>query len=346
MGFESEVYASAVHSAFEGKVHLLHELDGAPQGDRFLVYQLCAQSPISDWLIGRSEPVAVNYHNVTPPSFFRPWDRSAFLAQMTAGLQAAQLSRVASIGICVSEANAMDLQQKGWSAESTPVVPVLMDLDDFDVQPDPKLSETLAARDADARSGTRWLFVGALSPHKQQHVLVRALALYRKTYDPRASLTLVGSPRTVSYSTALKEYVAELGLQKAVTVAGAVSHAELVAHYNAADVFVSASGHEGFCVPLVEALHHNLPVLALAAGAVPATLGDAGILLPDASAPTIAAAVARVQSDGALRASLREAAQRRLAELSLDRTREQMEAVVRAWVAAGGSWPARRAGRP
>ena len=133
--------------------------------------------------------------------------------------------------------------------------------------------------------------------------------------------------------------VARLGLEDAVDLPGAVSHAQLVAHYRAADVFVCLSEHEGFCVPLLEAMHHHVPVVAYRAGAVPETMGPAGLLL-DARAPyAVAAAVHRMASDTAFRAVVDEAGAARLEHFSMARARAQMADVVRRWVAAGGVWP-------
>jgi len=339
LGFESEIYATAVHHALEGRVRLLHELRGPSRRDGFLLYQLSAHSPLADWLIGRLEAVGVNYHNVTPSSFFRRWDRGATLAQRAAEVQVAQLGRVASIGVCDSAFNARDLHAKGWAPTATPVAPVLVDLASFDTEPDPATAAALARRDG-AGHGTRWLFVGALAPHKAQHHLVRALALYRRVYDPAARLTLVGRPVVPAYDQAVRRYVAALGLEGAVELTGPVDHAQLVAHYQAADVLVSASAHEGFCVPLLEALHHGLPVVALAAGAVPATLGGAGVLVDTPAAPVLAAAVARVWADHDLRAALGRVARQRLDALSLERTRRRMADVLGRWVASGGQWHA------
>jgi glycosyltransferase involved in cell wall biosynthesis len=117
--------------------------------------------------------------------------------------------------------------------------------------------------------------------------------------------------------TALKKYAKTLGLQRAIDITGSVSDGELAARYRAADVFVCLSEHEGFGVPLLEAMHHRIPVVAFAAAAVPETVAGAAVLLRDKSPATVAAAVHRVITDGPLRDALISAGEDRLAGLSL-----------------------------
>ena len=119
---------------------------------------------------------------------------------------------------------------------------------------------------------------------------------------------------------ALGETVASLGLADAVRMPGSVPDGVLAAHYRAADVFVCLSDHEGFCVPLLEAMHHRLPIVAFASSAVPETLGDAGLCLPDKAPAAVAHAVSLVLGDSHLRAQLARAAEARLRDFDLVRT--------------------------
>lgn len=326
-GFESEIYALAVHPALERHVRLAHELPGASRADGHLIYQLSACSPLADQLLGRREQVALNFHNLTPAHFFHRWDRGISLALHAAQVQLRQLARRRPAGICDSAFNATDLQACGVAR--TTVVPVLVDMAELDVEPDP---DTAAVLDRRSGGGATWLFVGTVAPHKAQHELVQALACYRRAYDPGARLVLVGRSICPSYDRALRRYVADLGLADAVHVVGEATQAELAAHYRHADVFVTMSRHEGFCVPVIEAMVHDLPVVARPAGALAETVAGAGVLVPDGGAPAVAAAVARVLDDAALRAAVTTAGRSRAEDFSLGRTRAAMVAAVRGWV--------------
>jgi glycosyltransferase involved in cell wall biosynthesis len=140
-------------------------------------------------------------------------------------------------------------------------------------------------------------------------------------FDPSARLWLVGGSSSDAYVRAVRGLVEALGLEGAVRLTGSVSPAALAAYYAAADVFVCASDHEGFCVPLLEAMHSGLPVVAYASSAVPETLGGAGVCLPEKSPGVVAAAVWRVVSDAGLRGRLVAAGRRRLEDFAPERTR-------------------------
>jgi glycosyltransferase involved in cell wall biosynthesis len=126
------------------------------------------------------------------------------------------------------------------------------------------------------------------------------------------------------YFRALEKLAIELGVAEAVELADTVSFGDLVAYYRNADVFVSLSEHEGVGVPLLEAMHFGLPVVAGAAAALPETVADAGLLLPDKAPVFVACAVHRVLTDAALRASLLEAGRARVEEFSLPRTGKRL----------------------
>jgi len=334
LGYHSEIYALAVHAELEDRVKLIEELRGPSRPDGFLVYQYSAVSGLADWLGGRREAVALDYHNITPPELFRPWDRAMALSLRAAEVQVAQLARRVAVGICDSRFNAADLRSRGVGA--TVVAPILLDLGAFDVPADLATTATLAG--ARRPGSAQWLFVGAVAPHKAQHRAVQALAAYRAVYDPGARLALVGRAVSSAYDRALRGLVAGLGLEDAVDLPGGVTQAQLVAYYRAADVFVCLSRHEGFCVPLLEAMHHEVPVVAYGAGAVPDTLGCAGLVLDDAAPSVVAAAVHRVVGDAETRAVLVDAGRARLVHFGLPRTRAVMADIVRRWVAGGGRW--------
>ena len=178
------------------------------------------------------------------------------------------------------------------------------------------------------RGGADLLFVGKISPHKAPHDLVKMLAVLRRLYDPAARLHLVGSPLGETYEPALRAFIDELGLTDAVNFAGSVSGAELEAYLQSADVFVCASDHEGFCVPLAEAMGHGVPIVAYGVTAVPETVGHAGLVLPDKSPVHFASAVARVLADPALRRHLSSSGLARAAEFSLPDSQRRFVSLV------------------
>jgi glycosyltransferase involved in cell wall biosynthesis len=185
--------------------------------------------------------------------------------------------------------------------------------------------------------GSDWLFVSRVAPHKCQHDVVRALAAYRRLYDPKARLHLVGGAGSAAYVSMLERYVAALGLAGAVTLTGSVPAAALKSYYRSADVFVCLSEHEGFCVPVIEAMRLSTPVVAFASTALPETVAGAGVLLEAKDPVTVAAAVARVLTDESLRSRLVAAGVRRAGDFSLERTTRRFIEVVGKFLADAGA---------
>ncbi len=176
-----------------------------------------------------------------------------------------------------SSFNAEELVSFGFSPVT--VVPVLIDAANLEAAADGATRARLEG--AKRGGGANWLFVGQLGAHKAQHDVIKAFACYRRLYDGQARLSLVGREMGHAYRDALGRFVRHLGLEASVEFTGSVSAGALVAHYEAADVFVCCSDHEGYCAPLIEAMARGLPVVAYRAGAVPGTVGEGGVLLGD-----------------------------------------------------------------
>jgi glycosyltransferase involved in cell wall biosynthesis len=321
-GHDSEVFAPLFHPAAEawGRPLDAYRRHARP-GDR-LVYHLAIGSTAADFVLARSETLVVNHHNITPPRYFAGWEPVAAHGVGWGRSQLRELARRAALGIGDSRFNESELVEAGYARTTT--VPILFDGASFAVEAD----SAALARLTEARAGAQWLFVGRMVPNKAQHDVVKAFAAYRRFHDPGAQLHLVGGGHDGAYGHAVACFADALGVRDAVTITGPVPHEVLAAHYEAADVLVVLSEHEGFCVPLLEAMHHRVPIVAYDAAAVPETLGDAGILLPRKDAATVAAAVDRVLRDDALRARLVAAGTQRLADFDLTRTAPAFVAAV------------------
>ena len=242
----------------------------------------------------RPERKAVDYHNITPPELFARWEPDLVHGLAWGRHQLAELGAVSSFALADSAFNEAELTELGYL--HTAVVPILLDLATFEHELDDACLDRLLER-KHRDGGVDLLFVGRLAPNKAQHELVKVLAAYRRLYDGNARLRLVGGSSSDRYEQAIRSFAVELDLADAVDLAGAVTAGELAAYYRTADVLVSASVHEGFCVPLLEAMHHRVPIVARAEAAVPETLGDAGVLLRSGAPDRMAAAVHRVVTD-------------------------------------------------
>ncbi len=336
MGLRTHAYVGEARGVPSGEYSPFRAYRGPAAGEpTWLLYQLSTGSPMADVLRERPEPLIVNYHNITPVAFFRPWEPLVARELAEGRDQLRRLAARSSLAIADSSYNQAEMRHEGY--QPSVVVPVLVDLDRLGAVVDRARLEEL--RRAKRAGGADWLFVGRVAPNKRQDRLISALAAYRKLYDPAARLHLVGGASSDAYLRALRQFAERLGVRGAVTITGAVSQPELVAHYQAADVFVCLSEHEGFCVPLLEAMWHRVPIVTLGATAVGETVGSAGIVLPWAAsrqppAALVAAAVHRVRSDAALAARLVAAGAIRAESLDIGVTTKRFQEAVRSVVAA------------
>lgn len=331
LGLPSEVFASVIRDSFPGQVKPLSaHPDLARQGDRAL-YHLAIGSNVAEYLLARPEPLAIYYHNLTPLRYVRPWDPAATFGVEWGLRQAEEMARRAEWAMAPSTFSAHELHRFGYGAITT--LPLLIDLEGLASETDHTYERQLCRGKEDRSSD--WLFVGRLAANKCQHRVVAAFAAYRHLYDRGARLWLVGPTSSDRYAEALADQIEGLGLGDSATVVGRVTERQLTAHYRRADVFVCLSEHEGFCVPILEAMWHSVPIVALAAAAVPGTVQDAGVLLPydgrsQPGAAQVAAAV-RFALGNRQREALATAGRARARSLAIERTRPAVAEALRKW---------------
>lgn len=273
-------------------------------------------SLLADAVIKRRLPVVVNYHNITPLEFVEPWDPDHIAGLRWGRSQLLQLAVLARRALAVSQFNAAELLDAGF--RDVRVAPVLWN------------SGPVAERTTSVAPSI--VFVGRVAANKCHHDLIAALAALHTTHAT-ARLTIVGGDASTSYRRALGAYVRRLGMDDRVEFVGGVGDDELAALLARADVFLCLSEHEGFCVPVVEAMAAGVPVVAYGAAALPETVADAGIVLGDKAPETIAVALRRVLDDTELATALAERGRRRAADFSLERSRSATLAALEGLVA-------------
>jgi glycosyltransferase involved in cell wall biosynthesis len=326
----SDLFAEDAKPRVRAFVRQFPELLKLRRRDSALLIHLAMGNAAYDELLDLPLRKVLVYHNITPAEYFAGLNPSHEEWARRGREQLARLARVCELGIGDSEYNRKELEAAGFARTS--VVPILVDWSGFDVEPDADVERRLARERA-------ILFVGQLAPQKAPHDLIAGFARYRES-DGDARLYLVGSTAdSGAYLERLRSDVARLGLQDAVTFAGAVSMPELVAYYRGAKAFATMSDHEGFCVPLLEAMRFELPVVANAGGAIPDTLGRAGIVLERKTPDDVAGALERALGDTRLRGELAAAARERLAEFSRERVGQRL---ADAFGAIGATFPRSR----
>ncbi len=233
-------------------------------------------------LLGRERKfkTVIKYHNVTPPEFFSGWSDEYEFACRTGR---AQLEAVAQSGcdlyLSDSEYNMRELVSYGAPSEkSLPLAP-FHHIDRLN-----ELDADLSVLDHYRGRVANILMVGRVAPNKGHEALIEAFSIYHRHYNKESRLLVVGKQdtRLDSYGARLRELVRRRGMQEAVVFTGEVSDQQLKAYYLVSHLFMIMSEHEGFCVPLVEAMSMKLPVVAYGSSAIPLTVGKAGLVWNDA----------------------------------------------------------------
>jgi glycosyltransferase involved in cell wall biosynthesis len=235
-------------------------------GVALLIIRYSAWSPPLTPLLELPQRKLLVYHNITPAEYL--WNHSPGLAvQCAVGrIQLPAFARAAQVAVADSEFNAAELREAG--AERTRVVPILVDPARYEPAGAPPAGE-----------GPLVLSVGRLVPNKRHDLVIAAFAAYQREHRPDARLLVVGEAFTPAYGELMRRLVRESGAQ-GVTLTGPVPQEQVNAAYAAADVLLHLSEHEGFCIPLLEAFHFGVPVVARPAGAM-RDVGDGAVLWTD-----------------------------------------------------------------
>jgi glycosyltransferase involved in cell wall biosynthesis len=306
-GYESDIFVETADRRLEPLTRDYRELVDASRPDNLLLHHFSIGSKASRTAYALPDRMALIYHNITPPEYFvgvhRTLARQCFRGRRELG---AYVDRC-DIALGDSEFNRQDLSALGFPR--TDVLPVVPDFSHLEFAPNRFVADQFDDE------WTNVLFVGRVIANKKIEDLIRSFHAYQSTFNPRSRLLIVGVFSLFErYIAALNHLVEELGVRE-VHFVGHVTDAELVAYYEVADVFLCASEHEGFCVPLVEAFYKRVPVLAYAATAVPATMDGAGVLFAQKDPLYVAGLMDAIISDAALQDEIvagQEAAVRRL----------------------------------
>ena len=288
-GYESDIFVETVDPRLEDLTRDYRELIDASAPDNLLLHHFSIGSKASRTAYALPDRMALIYHNITPPEYFAAVHRTLARQCFRGRRELHAYVNRCDVALGDSEFNRQDLESLGFPR--TAVLPVVPDLSHLN---DP--ADWFVARQFDD-DWTNILFVGRVIGNKKIEDLIRYFHAYQTMFNPRSRLLIVGVFSVFErYFAALTHLVEELRLTN-VHFVGHVSDAELVAYYEVADLFLCASEHEGFCVPLVEAFYKQVPVLAYAATAVPATMDGAGVLFEDRHPAHVAALMDAILSD-------------------------------------------------
>jgi glycosyltransferase involved in cell wall biosynthesis len=281
--------------------------DASEAGERIdaadiAILHLSIGSPVNEIFSNLPCKKVIYYHNITPPRFFEHVQKRTAEMLRRGRDQARALSGIADVNAAVSAFNARELVEMGYDSPS--VVPLVLDLN---------LVKAVNRNVRRPGSPVTVLSVGRCAPNKRIEHSLLAFAYLQRYVQPNSRFVHVGSyAGTEAYYHVLRSMIRSLELEN-VQFTGSVSQDELNEQYGAATIFLCMSEHEGFCIPVLESMVHDVPVIAYAAGAIPDTMDTAGVLVIEKEYETLAELINRVADDETVRSAILASQRQRIA---------------------------------
>ena len=320
-GFTSNLFALSIDDNLTSEV--IHF--GVPethQGD-ITILHFAVPSPMTSALTRVPGRRVIQYHNITPAHFFSDYDSEIFRIAVIGRQELNTLVGHVDLALGDSEFNRKELDSIGFAY--TGVMPIAINFDRISQsRPHPVLDTMLAD------GLTNILFVGRIAPNKKIEDHIRLAEHCKRYIDTDFRFICVGRTEVVpKYYSMLRALIAEYGIPKErFLFPGIVSDVELASYYRQSDVYVSLSEHEGFCVPLLEAMSADIPVLAYGTGAVPETLGGAGICFKPKDLEYAAEMLRILVYDNKTRMKVISDQRRQLANFSIDRVEAAIDQML------------------
>jgi glycosyltransferase involved in cell wall biosynthesis len=323
LGHRSELFSLTIDDDLRDEV-LPFDDPRARRAD-VTIFHFVLPSPLTDAFARLPHRRILQYHNITPASYFAPYDANLFRLSTLARQELATLAGKVDLALGVSDYNRQELEALGFAP--TGVLPLAVDLERLtNAPPRPALEKAL---DDDF---VNFLFVGRIAPNKKIEDHIRLAEHYKRYVDAYYRFIFVGRTDAVpKYYSTIRALISEYQmLNERFIFTGPVPDEDLAVYYRKAAVYVSLSEHEGFCAPLVEAMATGVPVLAYAAAAVPETLGGAGVQFAPKDLEVAAELMGALAFDDDLRADVLAGQRERLAAFSDARVQRSLQEAVAA----------------
>ena len=316
-GIKSEIYAKFIHPDVSQYAKPLKYYKKDSRNIVLYHFSL-AGDDVTEFIKNLPEKKGLIYHNITPPRFFDNYDPTLSELCRNGLLELKTIAPYILIGIGDSEYNRIDLENSGFT--KTGVLPILINFDNFDQK---RLCNNQLRNDT-----INILFVGRIAPNKKFEDLIKIFYYFNKSINQKSHLILVGDKQVPQYYADLQKLVLKLNLTDDVFFVGSVKDDELSSYYKNADIFLCMSEHEGFCVPLLEAMYHDIPIIAYNATAVPYTLGNSGVLINKKDYIQIAELMNIIIGDKKLRERIVTKQKERLSDFAIEKSAEKLLGLI------------------
>jgi glycosyltransferase involved in cell wall biosynthesis len=319
LGYSSEIFSQEIPPKCLNYINPLSEYKG--DMNNIVLYHFALLGlDVTDLVKRLPDKKILVYHNITPTEFFDGYD--SYLSHLCSKGRDELRSLVDYIDLAIgdSEYNCHELRKIGFKQiEALPVVVDTSKYADYDLN---------LANDLSKDDTINFLFVGRIAPNKRQEDVIKIFYYYNKYINSNSRLYLVGYKQVKKYVLELEDLIMRHNLSDKVFLTGHVDNKKLASYYRSSHIFLCMSEHEGFCVPLVEAMAFGIPVLAFAAAAIPYTMEDAGILLHRKDYAQIAELINIIITDTALREKIVKNQSERIKNLDKDCIRPKLQDII------------------
>lgn len=269
----------------------------------------------------------VRYHNVTPPEYYKNHDPYIEQINKWALKDVDYLADKIDYCLADSEFNKADLIDMGYCCKID-VLPILIPFEDYKKEPGKDILRQY-------KDIPLVLFTGRIVPNKKIEDVIASFWMYKKYYNSDAVLVLVGSYQADGkYYQTLQTYIQKNEISD-VMFTGHVPFEDILAYYQMADIFLCQSEHEGFCVPLVEAMWFQVPIVAYSSSAIPGTLGGSGIALDIKDSLITAGVMDRIYKNAVLRQKVLKNESLRLQDFSYDNIKKEFLYLLERFIVNG-----------
>ena len=276
-GYRSEIFVEGCDTPLTKECHPYEEYKNFSSAENLLILHYSVGGSVNRYVRQVPDQVVIYYHNITPAHFF--YQSNGHLARQLAEARRDLKVLAGKVpAIADSPYNALELKELGFKILG--IVPPVLALGRLNVGPSKSISIQVTPRFTKPEGYHDWLFVGRIVPNKCIQDIIKSFYYYHTWIDSQSRLLLVGGTEIAqTYFDEIQHLVKQLNFSQSVIFTGHVTDQELVSIYHTTDLYVSMSEHEGFGVPIVEAMYCGIPVLAYASTSVPDTMGNAGILI-------------------------------------------------------------------
>lgn len=319
-GYTSHIYARYIHPKVKGECYFYTQHKKRSSGRNIAIFHHSIASEVSEYVKSLPDKKIMIYHNITPGHFFGPYNSHLTYLSTKGRNELKDFSSVPILALGDSEYNADEL--KGLGYPRVGVLPIIMKIRDLEKEPEKKIINKYSD------SLTNIIFVGRVVPNKRFEDILKAFYFYQRFINVDSRLFLVGSYNNFeNYYQALLDIAKRLQI-KNVIFTGHVTQPELIAYYKLSHIFLCMSEHEGFCVPLLEAMYFGIPVLAFSSSVVPETMGGAGIVFKEKRYEEVAELINFVISDDEMRKKIIEVQGKRLLDFDREKIANQLHTYI------------------